>query len=407
MGQSCDAMSYEDHVANSCVLPSSPTAKTFTAPVHCRCRSFSNDKQWKAEFGQDSSSITAPIHKSMCGLPGVPELGSQSPDLHVRNPWKAPVPREDSLVDDFGLFFDESALPSHWPAAAKASTVPWHGVKRRSLRTVCRFIVVVLRFRLHPSKRRSYELDQGVAEDSIEEMDLDLPRACMLGPSVSTLSGRIRALLLRHIAEDPELGYCQGMHLVAAVFSKASGTQDEAYMRFHKFMRRARGLWAPGFPLLRVGAAQLEVAAKKRPWYWHLLNNNVESSMFLPQALMTMFTMWLPLETVVDCLALVESVGLKAMVAIALAVLDNAADQLLAQQGLEGILGVLRALPESPPSAEALRTAALGLLPDVSKALPRPPSRHPEAAPKRECSDTEGGSPKRHRSCSQVPVFAS
>jgi len=80
-------------------------------------------------------------------------------------------------------------------------------------------------------------------------------------------------------------------------------------------MGRARGLWAPGFPLLQVGA-QLEAVAKKRPWYGHLLKNSVEASMFLPQALMTMFTMWLPLETVVACLALVEDTGFKAMVAI-------------------------------------------------------------------------------------------
>jgi len=265
-------------------------------------------------------------------------------------------------------------------------------VKMRSLKTAGGFIVIVLRFQLKPSKRRSYELDQGVAEDSIKEMDLDLPRAGSLGPAVFKHSGRIRALLLRHLAEDPELGYCQGMHLVAAVFSKASGSQDEAYLRFHGFMGRARGLWAPGFPLLQVGAAQLQVVAKERPWYVHLLKNSVEASMFLPQALMTMFTMWLPLETVVDCLALVEDVGLKAMVAIALAILDNAADRLLAQQSLEGILGVLQALHECPPSAEALRTAASSLLPDVSKALPRPPPTHPEAAsPEPDCSYTEAG----------------
>jgi len=279
-----------------------------------------------------------------------------------------------------------------------AWTVSRHAVKTRSLKEVGWFIVITLRFQLKPSKRRSYEFDHGVAEDSIQEMDADLPRAGSLGPSVSALSGRIRALLLRHLAEDPELGYCQGMHLVAAVFSKASGSQDEAYMRFHRFMGRARGLWAPGFPLLQVGAAQLEVVAKKRPWYGHLLKNNVEASMFLPQALMTMFTMWLPLETVVDCLALVEDMGLKAMVAIALAILDNAADRLLAQQGLEGILGVLQALHECPPSAEVLGTAASSLLPDVSTALPRPLPTHPKAASlKPDCSYTEARSLTQHR----------
>jgi len=340
----------------------------------------------------------------MCGIPGTPGLCSESSDLHLNRPWTAPVEREDLLVDNFGLLCDGSLLPSDLPAAAEAQTVPWRAMKSRSLKAVGRFIVTVLRFQLKPSKRRSYQLDQGVTEDSITEVDLDLPRTSLLGPSVSALSGRNRSLLLRHLAEDPELGYCQGMHLVATVFSKASGSQDEAYMRFRRFMGRTRGLWVPGFPLLRVGAAQLEVVAKKRPWYGHLVEKGVECSMFLPQALMTMFTMWLPLETVVDCLALVEDIGLKAMVAITLAILDNAADRLLAQKGLEGILGVLQGLHEYPPSAEALGAAASSLLPDVSKALPRPPSTHPEAASlKRDGSYTEAGSQKRHRSYTEQP----
>jgi len=394
MGQSCEVMCYEDVLANSCAQHSCAMNMSVSIPVHGRHTRYPNDERWTAKPGLNHS-IASPMRTPMGDTPG---YGSHSPV-------KACVKREDLLVDDLGLFCDDSMLPAGLPEVAKAWTVPCHAVKTRTLKTVGWFVVMVLRFQLEPGKRRSYELDQDVAEDSINEMDLDLPRACLLGPSVSTLSGRIRALLLRHLAEDPELGYCQGMHLVAAVFSKASGSQDEAYIRFHRFMGRARGLWAPGFPLLRVGAAQLEVVAKNRPWYGHLLENSVEASMFLPQALMTMFTMWLPLETVVHCLALVEDVGLKAMVAIALAILDNAADRLLAQQGLDGILWVLQALHECPPSAEALRTAASTLLQDVSKALPRPPPTHPEAAsPKPDCSNTFARSPKRHRSYKEEPL---
>jgi len=404
MGQSCEAMRYEDVLVISCAESSSAMNLNDSTPAHGRHARYPNDEQWTSEFALNPS-VTWSMHEPMCGTP---ELGSHSSDLHLNGLGKATVRREDLLVDDSRLFCDDSVLPSGLPTAVKAWTVPQHEVKMRSLKVVGWFTVIALRFQLKTSKRRSYELDQGVAEDSIKEMDLDLPRVCLLGPAVSAHSGRIRALLLRHLAEDPELGYCQGMHLVAAVFSEASGSQDEAYMRFHRFMGRARGLWAPGFPLLRVGAAQLEVVAKTRPWYGHLLENSVEASMFLPQALMTMFTMWLPLETVVDCLALMEDMGLKAMVAITLAILDNAADRLLAQQDLEGILGVLQALHECPPSAEAIGTAASSLLPDVSKALPRPPPTHPEAASrKRHCSYTEARSPKRHRSCIEEPHVGS
>jgi len=367
MGQSCEAMSYEEALENSCIEPLSPMSRADSTPVNGFSQRYPSDEHWKA---------TTPTHALTVGIRHPWDL---------RKPLKALAEREDLFVDAFGMACDEAVLPLRLPIAAKPWKMPQHVVNRRSLRAAGWFVVVVLRFQLKPSKR-SYDLDKVVADNSIEEMDLDLPRASMLGPSISTLSGRIRALLLRHLAEDPELGYCQGMHLVAAVFSKASGSQEEAYMRFQKFMRCMRGLWTPGFPLLQVGAATLELVAKNRPWYQYLVVNGVESSMFLPQALMTMFTMWLPLETVVACLAIVENKGLNAMVATAVAILDHAADRLLAQQGLEGILGVLQALPECPPSADPLQAAVISLLPDVSKSLPRSPPPHPEAtSPKRRC----------------------
>jgi len=272
MGQSCEVVSHEDALANPHAEPSSAMDMSISTLLHCGHTRYPNEKQRTTRSGLNPS-ITSPMHRSMCGPPG---LGNHDSDLLLDGFKKAPPKHEDLLVYDFGLFCDDSVLPSGLPATAKAWTLPRHAVKTKSLKVVGWFIVIVLRFQLKPSKRRSYELDKDVAEDAIKEMDLDLPRACLLGPSVCTLSGRIRALLLRHLAEDPELGYCQGMHLVAAVFSKASSSQDEAYMRFHRFMGRARGLWAPGFPLLRVGAAQLEVVAKKRPWYAHLLENSIE-----------------------------------------------------------------------------------------------------------------------------------
>ena len=59
------------------------------------------------------------------------------------------------------------------------------------------------------------------------------------------------------MAEDPELGYCQGMNLVAALFAVAAQSQSEAYMRFRAFLGRLRGLWQPGGARFR--ATQLEI----------------------------------------------------------------------------------------------------------------------------------------------------
>jgi len=237
---------------------------------------------------------------------------------------------------------------------------------RRSFQQKVNFVIMALRFNLDSCRKRSYELDRFVVEGAVELLDQDLPRtAGLLGPHVTAHVGRIRALLLRLLAEDPELGYCQGLHLVAAVFSKAIGSQADAYGRFHSFVQRVRGLWLPGFPLLQVGSNQFSCAVRERPWYRHLHDHCVEPSMFLPQALLTMFTLWLPLETIVECLPFPERLGLSAMVAMTVAVLDHAAERILKEKRFEGILGVLQALPDCPPSTEVLLSLVTHSLPAV------------------------------------------
>jgi len=177
--------------------------------------------------------------------------------------------------------------------------------------------------------------------------------------------GRIRAILLRHVAEDPELGYCQGLNLVATVFAVASESQGQAYSRFRCFVKRVRGLWLPGFPLLELGSTQFTTAAQDRCWYKHLGECNVEVSMFLPQALLTMFTMWLPLKTVVHNLALPEKEGLSAMVAMTIAVLDHVSLRLIEERSMEGVLKALQHIQDDAPRPGVLEFAMRKTLPEV------------------------------------------
>lgn len=95
--------------------------------------------------------------------------------------------------------------------------------------------------------------------------------------------------------------------------------------------------------------------------------------MFLPQALLTMFTLWLPLATIVQCLAIFERLGLSAMVATTVAVLEHSSERILKAQRFEGILGVLQALPDNPPSPEVLVSLATNALPAVLGAAGEPP----------------------------------
>eukprot|EP00413_Alexandrium_margalefii_P045762 CAMPEP_0204598380 /NCGR_PEP_ID=MMETSP0661-20131031/54285_1 /ASSEMBLY_ACC=CAM_ASM_000606 /TAXON_ID=109239 /ORGANISM="Alexandrium margalefi, Strain AMGDE01CS-322" /LENGTH=172 /DNA_ID=CAMNT_0051609083 /DNA_START=1 /DNA_END=519 /DNA_ORIENTATION=- len=125
-----------------------------------------------------------------------------------------------------------------------------------------------------------------------------------------------------------------------------------------------RGLWLPGFPLLEMGVAHLATVAKERSWFQHLSAHDVRPSMFLPQAMLTLFAMWLPLTTVVECLALLERDGLVGMVAMTVAVLDHARERLLRQQSMEALLCVFRELQDSPPEPKELVTAASLQLPE-------------------------------------------
>jgi len=181
-------------------------------------------------------------------------------------------------------------------------------------------------------------------------------------------------MLLRFLADDPQLGYCQGLNLVAAVFAVASQSQTEAYRRFREFVRSVRGLWLPGFPLLEDGAAQFNTVAQERSWFKHFNACDVEVTMFLPQALMTLFTMWLPFETVVQHVKLPEREGLCGMIAMTVAVLDHVSAQLQEQRNMEGILKFLQQLQDVAPCPGVLEESFRNTLPAV-KALQKPTVR--------------------------------
>jgi len=219
--------------------------------------------------------------------------------------------------------------------------------------------------RLMRGATRNYRLDRQVSLEIVAQMDQDLPRTATAETLVGTHKGHIRAMLLRLAADDPALGYCQGLNFVAAAFAAAAVNRTEAYLRFHTFVNRVRGLWLPGFPLLHVGEARFVSVAKDRLWYQHFETHNVEPSMFLPQALLTMFSLWLPLPTVVKCLPLPEDMGLEAMIAITLVVLEHAQERLLRQRSLEGILKVLHELPSFAPNPQAITRAVKSTLPLV------------------------------------------
>lgn len=231
-----------------------------------------------------------------------------------------------------------------------------------TFRTAVRCVIVARRFHLDLGAKRCYMLDRSVDAETIRTIDMDLPRTVGREPFVYFQMGRIRAMLLRQAAEDPQLGYCQGMNFVAAVFATASQSQGEAYERFHTFTTRLRGLWLPGFPLLKVATNKFVLLTQKKLWYKHLETHTVEPSMFLPQAVITMLALWLPISTIAQCLQLLEQHGLDGILAMTISVLDHNKKKLLRQQSMEGLLQVLKDLPDYTPQLSVLKMSFHGLM---------------------------------------------
>lgn len=198
------------------------------------------------------------------------------------------------------------------------------------------------------------------------DVDLDV-LAGGTGPRAAQVrASKVRALLLRQAAQDAELGYCEGLHLVATVFLAASRIEAEAYWRFHAFVGGLRGFWLPGFPLLEAGAVQFKEAASGARWFQHLEALNVEPRAYLPQAWLTMFTTWIPLSALVQCLELLEGHLFAGILAMTLAMLDHVSQHLLDQNSTEDAVLALRGIKGHAPGPEALASAARGWLPKVS-----------------------------------------
>lgn len=175
----------------------------------------------------------------------------------------------------------------------------------------------------------------------------------------------IEDMLRRICQEDVELGYVQGMNLVAAVFAVAANNDDDAdkaYKRFSAFMRRVRGLWLDGFPLYTEGVGLFHKLASGKAWHRHL-QCHTDASMYLPQAWLALFTRWLPLNTLVSCLDVFEEHGFAAILAATVAVLDHAGGALSSGMDLEALKAFFDDLEARAPSAEQLRLEIQALLP--------------------------------------------
>lgn len=102
------------------------------------------------------------------------------------------------------------------------------------------------------------ELDDVTMTDDIEHtIDADVTRTMPLhslfwagGAQVGVQS--LRSILRAYAMHEPEVGYCQGMSSIAAVFLMNAVDEEEAFLMMVQFMSRFqyKKVFAPGFPLM-------------------------------------------------------------------------------------------------------------------------------------------------------------
>eukprot|EP00930_Biecheleria_cincta_P005980 TRINITY_DN106955_c0_g1_i1.p1 TRINITY_DN106955_c0_g1~~TRINITY_DN106955_c0_g1_i1.p1 ORF type:complete len:592 (-),score=78.72 TRINITY_DN106955_c0_g1_i1:57-1832(-) len=236
-------------------------------------------------------------------------------------------------------------------AFADTSTVTHHGARK-----------------MHSALQKLKIMRSLSCTDHKDQVDLDVPSEYSGSQVLDGRLRRVRSLCIRQAAHDPDLGYCQGMHLVAAVFVAASDSHGEAYWRFHAFLSSVRSLWLPGFPLLEQGVSHFETIAQQRPWYKHMCAHQVQPSMYLPQAWLGLFTAWLELTTLVECMQLLEGNGLLGILCVTLAVLDHLNALLLQQNDQKSIMEVLVNAKDMPWARSGVLQKTRQLLAQVSLA---------------------------------------
>lgn len=202
----------------------------------------------------------------------------------------------------------------------------------------------------------------------LEQIEADIKRTAGRDVELSAGLDIARAMLTKYAREDSELGYCQGMNMVAALFAVAACSEDAAYARFEALTQRLRGLWLPGFPLLQTGIAAFTSLSESRPWFQHLSERGVSPDLYLPQAWMTLFATWLPLPTRILLLQVIETAGLAGLLATAHAILDEQASRLLQHSEGDDLLAELASLQLHPPLVADLQIAINACLPAASVA---------------------------------------
>jgi len=350
------------------------------APVFVHCRagvSRSASTVIAYLVARQSYSLIDAFHMARNRRPVVtPNLGFMEKLCEFEMSTRATSPTID--VDKYESWYTGSQLlgcPDVASAVTTANTTPTgHLSPTMSPAPSLERVASTSSARMRAAVRKLKAVNALCQHDHKTEVDLDCPLESSDSPTVRCRIARIRTMLLRQAAIDPSLGYCQGMHLVAAMFAATSGNLGEAYWRFHAFVGGVRGLWLPGLPLVAQGTALFEALVAGTRWRQHLRAHGVEPAGFLPQAWVTLFTTWLPRADLAENVECLEGRGFAGVLAMTVAIFEHVGDSLCDMNCQEDILRVMKDIHKHAPRACALGKAMRQWLPRVRGILEEPPS---------------------------------
>lgn len=178
----------------------------------------------------------------------------------------------------------------------------------------------------------------------------------------------LRRVLNACSAHCPDVGYCQGMNLVAGALLYASASslgtteEEEVFGALSALLQRLglRGFYSEGLPLLRCyleAGDQLlrEVAPALRE---HLRYEGVDVRMYLQQWLMTLFVDCLPLQVAVGLWDSILLEGLPFALRAAVGLLRSLEGRLLGMRSQE-IAAALRSMRSGGAGPDAWKIAAV------------------------------------------------
>jgi len=203
-----------------------------------------------------------------------------------------------------------------------------------------------------PVSSSSLSLSQTIFEEIERDLDRTFPRHVIFVRRGGEGQDSLRRILQHYVELDPEIGYCQGMGFIAAMFLTYM-VEDDAFYCLVSIMQR------PSLPLRLMFKANFVQAQCMLSVFWSLLSDtypklykhlereNLHPSMFATEWFLTIFTRSFPFSLVTRVWdVFISEMNYKILYRVSLALLKSISKQLKLAD-FENIMRLLKDLPRS------------------------------------------------------------